>query len=175
MSLPISESENEIEFVISAKVCEEIDEWLKKFPPDRKRSAVVPALLKVQEQNGGWLSVPAMNAVANYLALAPIEVFEVASFYDMYELKPIGRHKISICTNIACLLKGSEELLISAKKQLGIGFGETTQDGLITLRESECLAACGGAPMCQVDDKIYYENLTPEKFSALLDQLQQEK
>lgn len=167
--------ENESEFIISGEILAEIEEWLKKYPPDRKRSAVVPALLKVQEQNGGWLSVPAMNAVARYLQLAPIEVFEVVSFYDMYELKPIGRHKINICTNIACMLRGSEELIACAKKRLGIGLGETTSDGMITLKESECLAACGGAPMCQINDKDYHENLTPEKFEIIIEQLLQNK
>lgn len=169
----VSESAEIAEFIINPEVCHEIDAWIKKFPPDRKRSAVVAALLKVQEQNGGWLSVAAMNAVANYLQLAPIEVFEVVSFYDMFELKPIGRHKINICTNIACMLRGADELIACAKKRLGIGLGETSADGMFTLRESECLAACGGAPMCQVNDRDYYENLNPARFEALINELEQ--
>lgn len=167
-------SDHSTDFILSPSVCQEIDEWLKKFPSDRKRSAVVPALLKAQEQNGGWLNVSVMNAVAHYLELAPIEVFEVASFYDMYELKPVGRHKISICTNIACMLRGAEELLTYAEKRLGISAGETTTDGSISLRAVECLAACAGAPMCQVNNKQYYENLTTDQLEKIIDDLQQE-
>lgn len=158
-------------FVISDAVCQQIDHWLTKYPPEQKRSAVVAALLLVQEQNGGWLSDAAMDAVADYLSLSPIEVYEVATFYDMYELKPVGKHKINICTNVSCMLRGSDDLVQRAKARLGIDFGETTEDGLFTLRESECLAACGGAPMCQIDDKTYHERLTPEKLETLINEL----
>lgn len=162
-------------FIISPEVRQKIEHWLTKYPAEQRRSAVVAALLYVQEQNDGWLSTDAMDAVAQYLNLAPIEVYEVASFYDMYELKPRGRHKIGICTNISCLLRGSEEIANAAKQHLGIDFGESTADGQFALRETECLAACGGAPMCQINDKHYHENLTSEKMIALLDQLAQEK
>jgi len=161
-------------FEIDASIKKEIDHWLTKYPPEQKRSAVVAALLYVQEQNKGWLSEPAMDAVAHYLSLPPIEVYEVASFYEMYELKPIGKHKISICTNLPCMLRGSDEIVACLKKRLNIGLGETSEDGLFTLREAECLAACGGAPMCQIDEKEYHENLTPEKMLALIDQLEKE-
>lgn len=161
-------------FEISTDIKKEIDQWLKKYPPEQKRSAVVTALLLVQEQNNGWLSESAMNAVADYLDLAKIEVYEVATFYDMYNLKPIGKHKINVCTNISCMLMGSDEILACIKEKLGISPGETTSDGLFTLKESECLAACGGAPMCQIDDKYYHENLTQEKMLALIDELKQE-
>lgn len=162
-------------FEIAPEVQKQIDHWLTKYPPEQRRSAVVTALLLVQEQNHGWLSEAAMAAVAQYLRITPIEVYEVATFYDMYDLKPRGKHKINICTNISCLLKSSEQIADCAKKRLGIEFGETTSDGLFTLRESECLAACCGAPMCQINDREYHENLTPEKMLALIDQLAQEK
>ncbi len=160
-----------INFEISSKNKEKIEYWLKKYPADKRRSAVVAALLMVQEQNGGWLSPSSMDAVADYLRLAKIEVYEVATFYDMFELKPIGKHKITICTNISCSLGGSLKIVECVQEKLGIKMGETTEDGKFTLRESECLAACGNAPMCQVDDKVYHENLTVEKMTALLDAL----
>lgn len=165
----------EAKFEISSKNKEAIEFWLKKYPSDRRRSAVVAALLMVQEQNHGWLSTAAMDAIADYLGLAKIEVYEVATFYDMFELKPIGRHKITICTNISCMLAGAEKIVDCVQEKLGVKMGETTEDGKFTLRESECLAACGNAPMCQVDDKIYHENLSVEKMTALLDSLAKEE
>src|ERR1700730_7367573 len=120
-------------FTIAPEVQKKIDHWLTKYPPEQRRSAVVAALLYVQEQNNGWLSPAAMDAVANYLLITTIEVFEVATFYDMYDLKPRGRHKIGICTNIACLLRGAEEIAECVKKRLGINFGECTKDGLFVL------------------------------------------
>jgi NADH-quinone oxidoreductase subunit E len=162
-------------FIIDPGIQKKIDYWLTKYPPEQRRSAVVPALLYVQEQNNGWLSQAAMEAVAAYLRITPVEVFEVATFYDMYELKPRGRHKIGICTNISCLLRGAEDIADCAKQRLGINFGESTPDGLFALRELECMAACGGAPMCQIDDREYHENLTPEKMLTLIDRLAQEK
>jgi NADH-quinone oxidoreductase subunit E len=161
-------------FVISEANQKEIDHWLTKYPKDQKRSAVIAALLLVQKQNNHWLSDAAMNAVAAYLDLPPIAVYEVATFYDMYHLQPIGKHKISICTSISCMLLGAEKIADCAKKRLGIGFNETTADGVFTLSEMECMAACGGAPMCQVDDEAYHENLTEEKILALIDTLKKE-
>lgn len=161
-------------FQLSTAVTQEIDHWLKKYPPEQKRSAVVAALLVAQEQNNGWLSEPVMEAVADYLGLARIEVFEVASFYDQYNLKPIGKHKISVCTNVSCMLRGADEILNCIHTRLGIKPGETSEDGKFTLREVECMAACADAPMCQIDDKVYHENLTPKKMAALIDQLAQE-
>lgn len=161
-------------FVISDDNKTKIDHWLTKYPPEQKRSAVVPALLYVQEQNEGWLSESAMDAVAEYLDLPPIMVYEVATFYDMFELKPIGKHKISVCTNLSCMLRGSDEIVSCLKRRLGIGLGETTKDRRFTLREVECMAACGGAPMCQIDDRDYHENLTPEKMLEIIDTLEKE-
>ena len=161
-------------FIINDENKKKIDHWLTKYPPEQKRSAVVPALLFVQEQNKGWLSEAAMDSVADYLDLPRIAVYEVATFYDMYELKSVGKNKISICTNLSCMLRGSDEIVACLKERLGVDLGETTSDRKFTLREVECLAACGGAPMCQVNDRQYYENLTPEKMLSIIDQLEKE-
>ena len=146
----------------------EIDLWLSKFPPERKRSAVIAALHAVQHEHG-YLTQPDMDAVAGYLGLEPIQVYEVATFYSMFETKPVGRHWISVCTNISCMLCGGEELQTHIEKRLGIKVGESTADGRFYLkREEECLAACNNAPMMMVDH-VYYENLTPEKVDEILD------
>jgi len=145
----------------------EIDNWIAKYPPEHKQSAVMAALQIAQEQNGGWLTTDLMDAVADYLEIPPIAVYEVATFYSMYELKPVGRHKICVCTNVSCMLLGSDTVVDYLKKKLGIGFGEITADGKFSLKEVECLAACGGAPMIQIG-RTYYENLTLEKIDQIL-------
>jgi NADH-quinone oxidoreductase subunit E len=149
----------------------EIDRWIAKYPPDRKQAAVMAALRIAQDQNGGWLSVELIEAVAEYLEMPPIAAHEVATFYTMYDLKPVGRHKVCICTNISCQLNGSARIMDHLQKKLGVKPGETTSGGTFTLKEVECLGACGGAPMMMVD-KTYYENLTPEKVDQILDQLE---
>ena len=149
----------------------EIDHWVAKFPPGRQRSACIAALRAAQEQNQGFLSAELMDAVAEYLKLPPIQVYEVASFYSMFETHPCGRHHVSICTNISCLLNGGEELVAHAERKLGIKLNQSTADGRIFLKqEEECLAACTGAPMMMVDH-VFHENLTPEKLDAILDAL----
>lgn len=148
----------------------DIDRWIAKYPPERKQAAVMAALRIVQDQNGGWLSVELIEAVAEYLQMPPIAVEEVATFYTMYDLKPVGRHKIYVCTNISCQLNGSARIMNHLQKRLGIKPGETTSGGKFTLKEAECLAACGGAPMMMIG-KTYYENLTPEKVDKILDTL----
>ena len=149
----------------------EIDHWIAKFPPGRQRSATIAALRAAQEQNHGYLTSELMNAVAEYLRLPPIQVYEVASFYSMFELAPCGRHHVSICTNISCMLRGAEALVAHAEVKLGIRLGESTPDGRILLkREEECLAACTGAPMMMVDH-VFHEHLTPEKVDRVLDEL----
>src|SRR3989338_10046787 len=151
---------------------EQIDHWLKKYPPTQKRSAILPALHIVQHQNNGYLTEALLNATAEYLGLPKIQVYEVASFYSMFKLKPMGKHTISVCSNISCMLRGAENILEHLEKRLSIKAGETTQDGNYTLiREGECLAACCGAPMLQLDHKRYYENLTIEKVNQLMDAL----
>ena len=156
---------------LSAHVREEIDRWVAKFPPDRKRSAVISALHAVQHENNGYLTADLMDAVAEYLGLPPIHVYEVATFYSMFETKPVGRHHVSVCTNISCMLRGSQEVVEHVEKKLGIKTGESTPDGRIYLkREEECLAACTGAPMMMVDH-VFHEYLTPEKVDKVLDEL----
>ncbi|MCG3143773.1 MAG: NADH-quinone oxidoreductase chain 2 [Gammaproteobacteria bacterium] len=148
-----------------------IDGWLAKYPADRKRSAVLAALREVQHENGGHLTVDLMDAVAAYLELPTIAVYEVASFYSMFELQPVGRNSVSVCTNVSCMLCGADDILTHIESKLGIKTGESTPDGRIYLkREEECLAACCGAPMMQVNHR-YYENLTTEKVDGILDAL----
>ena len=149
----------------------EIDRWIAKYPPEHKQAAVLAALRVAQEQNGGWLSVGMIEAVAEYLEMPPIAVEEVATFYTMFDLKPVGRHKICVCTNIACQLNGSRRIMSHLQTRLGVKPGETTVGGKFTLKEVECLGACGGAPMMMVD-KTYYENLTPEKVDEILNQME---
>jgi NADH-quinone oxidoreductase subunit E len=147
----------------------EIDEWVARFPEGRQRSAVLSALRFTQEQNNGYLTSDLMDAVAEYLDLPPIQVYEVASFYSMFETSPCGRHHVSVCTNISCMLNGGEDILAYCEKKLGIKTGESTADGRIFLKqEEECLAAC--APMMMVDH-IFHEYLTPAKVDDVLDKL----
>jgi NADH-quinone oxidoreductase subunit E len=158
---------------LSAHVREEIDHWVAKFPPDRQRSAVIAALHAVQHENKGYLTPELMTAVAEYLRLPPIQVFEVASFYSMFETKPVGRRSISVCTNISCMLRGGDDILAHVQKRLGIKAGESTPDGKFYLKvEEECLAACCGAPMMMVDH-VYHENLTPKMVDEILDAIKE--
>jgi NADH-quinone oxidoreductase subunit E len=149
----------------------EIDEWVKKFPPGRQRSATISALRAAQEQNHGYLTADLMDAVAEYLNLPPVQVYEIASFYSMFETHPCGRHHVSICTNVSCMLNGAEDLVAHVEKKLGIKLNESTPDKRIFLKnEEECLAACTGAPMAMVDH-VFHEYLTPEKLDKILDDL----
>jgi len=156
--------------LLSEQSRSEIDTWIAKYPPEQKQSAVMGALTIVQKANGGYLTTELMDAVAEYLEMAPIAVYEVATFYSMYELKPVGKHKICVCTNVSCMLCGSDDIVAHLKQKLNIGFGETTADKKFTLKEVECLGACGGAPMMQIG-KTYYENLTSEKIDDILAKL----
>lgn len=158
--------------LLSSHARAEIDHWVARYPIEQKQSAVLAALREVQHENGGYLTTELMDAVADYLDMPPIAVYEVASFYSMYELKPVGRHSVSVCTNISCMLRGGDAVLAHIEKKLGIKLGESTPDGKFYLkREEECLAACCGAPMMQVDH-VYYEHLTPEKVDQVLDSLE---
>jgi len=157
--------------LLSEHTRQEIDHWVGKFPPGRQRSACIAALRAAQEQNHGYLTAELMDAIAEYLQLPPIQVYEVASFYSMFETHPCGRHHVSICTNISCMLNGAEQLVAHAQKKLGIKLNESTADGRIFLkREEECLAACTGAPMMMVDH-VFHENLTTEALDKILDGL----
>jgi NADH-quinone oxidoreductase subunit E len=156
---------------LSENTRQQIDHWVARFPRGRQRSAVIAALRAAQEQNQGYLTPALMDAVAAYLQLPPIQVYEVASFYSMFETHPCGRHHVSICTNISCMLRGADALVAHVEQRLGIREGESTADGRIFLkREEECLAACTGAPMVMVDH-VYHEHLTPAKLDQILDEL----
>jgi len=157
--------------LLSEHTRQEIDHWVAKFPPGRQRSAVISALRAAQEQNQGYLTPEFMDAIAEYLQLPPIQVYEVASFYSMFETHPCGRHHVSVCTNISCMLRGGEDMVAYVEKKLGIRLGQSTADGRIFLkREEECLAACTGAPMMMVDH-VYHEYLTTEKVDRILAEL----
>lgn len=156
------------EQLFNAELRQQIDQWVAKYPSGQSQSAVIPALHILQDAHEGWLSDPLMDALAEYLAMPTISVYEVATFYTMFELKPVGRHKISICTNISCMLNGSEQVVDHITNCLGAGLGETTSDGKFTIKEVECLGACCGAPMMQID-RDYHEYLTTEKIDQILD------
>ena len=157
--------------VLSEHTRHEIDEWIGRFPTGKHRSAVLSALRFTQEQNNGYLTPELMDGVAEYLRLPAVQVYEVATFYSMFETHPCGRHHVSICTNISCMLNGAEDLVKHCEKKLGIKLGESTPDGRIFLKqEEECLAACTGAPMMMVDH-VFHEYLTPEKVDKVLDEL----
>jgi NADH-quinone oxidoreductase subunit E len=156
----------DLDELISKKALSEIDSWISKYPAEERQSAVMAALRIVQEEKG-YLTAEAMQAVAQYLKMPAIAVYEVASFYTMYERAPVGRHVISVCTNISCKLGKAEEIVKCLEDKLNIKLGETTADGRFTLREVECLAACIGAPMMQID-KNYHENLTKEALDEIL-------
>lgn len=155
---------------LSAEVRAEIDRWLAKYPPEQKQSAVLAALHAVQHE-AGWVNVESMDAVADYLGMPKISVYEVASFYSMIETQPVGRNTVSVCTNISCMLCGADSIVEHIENKLGTKLGQSTADGRIFLKqEEECLAACVGAPMMAVNGH-YYENLTPERVDQILDAL----
>ncbi|MCP0912831.1 MULTISPECIES: NADH-quinone oxidoreductase subunit NuoE [Legionella] len=160
-------SEKLLRRLLSSERMQEIDAWIAKYPADQKQSAVMSALRIVQEQYGS-LTQELMDAIADYLDMPPIAVYEVATFYTMYEHKPVGRHLLNVCTNISCQLCGSAKVVNYLEAKLGINLGETTADGRFTLRSVECLGACVNAPMMQVN-KEYHENLTPEKIDKVLE------
>lgn len=149
----------------------EIDRWVAKYPPEWKQSAVMAALRVAQDQNGGWLTNELIEAVASYLDMPSVAAYEVATFYAMYELEPVGRHKICVCNSISCLLNGSEAIIEHLKEKLGVGLNEVTPDGKFSIKEVECLGACVNAPMFMIG-KTYHEDLTPEKIDRILDELE---
>jgi NADH-quinone oxidoreductase subunit E len=150
---------------------EQIDAWVAKYPAGQAQSALIPSLHILQDAHGGWLSEDIMKALAAYLDIPEISVFEVATFYTMFDLAPVGEHKVNVCTNISCQLNGAESISDHIKKRLGVGFGETTTDGKFTLKEVECLGACCDAPMLQLD-KDYHIKLTTDKVDQLLDEVE---
>ncbi len=163
-------SESSAKAILSDHLIDEIDDWLTRYPADQKQSAILGALRALQHEDG-YLPVDKMDAIAEYLEMPAIAVYEVASFYSMFETKPVGKHTIAVCTNLSCMLRGSDEIVEHLKNKLDIEIGETTSDGKFYLKqEEECLAACCGAPMMQVNH-VYKENLTIEKVDKILDEL----
>lgn len=155
--------------LISASALAEIDHWIAKFPPQHKQSAVLQGLRIIQDEKS-WLAPELMDALAAYLNIPKIAVYEAASFYSMYNLEPVGRHKIEVCDNISCMLRDSQKIIQHLEQRLNIKVGDTTTDGKFTLKTAECLGACVHAPVCQVGRK-YYENLTPETVDKMLEEL----
>ncbi|GAB4391660.1 MAG: NADH-quinone oxidoreductase subunit NuoE [Gammaproteobacteria bacterium] len=159
--------------LLTEEVRTEIDKWVAKYPPEHKRSAALTALTLAQKQNNGWLPLELQNAVADYLDMPHIAVHELVTFYSLLETKPVGKHKILVCASISCMLRGASKVIEYLEQRLGIKSGETTSDGKFTLKHFECLAACTNAPMMQIGD-VFYEDLTPEKIDAILQQLESE-
>ena len=159
---------------LSAEARTQIDREISKYPPGKRASAVMSALRIVQKERGGWLNHEAIEAVADYLDIPAIRAYEVATFYNMYALKPVGRRKICLCTNLPCLLMGAGETGRALKDTLGIGYGETTADGAITLVEGECFGACGSAPVAIIDNEKMVEGLDGERVAALLAELRED-
>ena len=157
--------------LLSPDAYRKVDREAAKFPPEQRRSAVIAALAIAQDELG-WVSKEAIEDVADYLGMPPIAVYEVATFYSMFDLKPNGRHKIAICTNLPCALSGATRAAEHLKRRLGIGFGETTADGAFTLKEGECFGACGDAPVLLVNNKRMESFMSNEKLDALLSELE---
>ena len=153
--------------MLSQESLAKIDRELTKYPEDRRRSAVMSAL-RIAQDELGWLSKDAIAFVADYLRIPAIAALEVATFYNMYDLEPVGKHKITVCTNISCMLRGSDEIVEHLEHRLGVGVGETTPDGKFTIKEGECMGCCGGAPLFHINNKRMCENLTPEKVDEIL-------
>ena len=156
--------------LLSPDALARIDAAIAKYPADQKQSAVMAALTIAQDEKG-WLSTETMEFVARYLGMPPIAVYEVASFYGMYDLKPVGKCKLAICTNLPCALQGATAAAEHLKQKLGIGFGATTADGAFTLKEAECMGACGDAPVLLVNNKRMACAMTPDKLDRLLEEL----
>jgi len=153
--------------VLSEAALKAIDRAVAKYPADQKQSAVMAALTIAQDEKG-WLSPDVLDVVARYLGMPPVAVYEVASFYAMYNQQPTGKFKVTICTNLPCALQGATAAAEHLKSKLGIGFGDTTADGLVTLKEGECFGACGDAPVLLVNNKRMCSFMRPEKIDALL-------
>lgn len=157
--------------ILTEAQCKSIDNFLAKYPDNQRQSAVISALMLVQSNNGGWLTQELMDAVADYIEMPKIAVYEVASFYSLYDLRPVGKNKIYVCTNVSCMLRGSDKIVEHLKSKLEIDIGQTTVDKKFTLKSAECLGACGGAPMMQIGDN-YYENLSTESVDKILSEIQ---
>ncbi|SHM10403.1 NADH-quinone oxidoreductase subunit NuoE [Chitinophaga sp. CF418] len=155
--------------MFSEEKLNKVKEIIARYPAGKQKSALIPVLHLAQEEFGGWLSAETMDYVASLLQIKPIEVYEVATFYSMFNLKPVGKYVFEVCQTGPCMLLGSDNIIDYIKKKLDIGVGETTKDGLFTLKTVECLGACGYAPMMQLG-KHYREHLTPEKVDAIIEE-----
>lgn len=159
-----------MKFEFNPENLKKIQETVAKYPEARKKSAVMPLLDLAQRQNNNYISQGVIESVAQILDMSPIKVYEVASFYSMYNLKPVGKNLLQVCSTTPCMLCGSGEIIKVCKEELGIGMNQTSEDGLFTLKEVECLGACVNAPVVQINDD-YFENLTPESMKKILDDL----
>jgi NADH dehydrogenase (ubiquinone) flavoprotein 2 len=168
---PADYNRPDMPFEFTAENKQRIEQILKRYPPNYRRSAVIPFLYLVQEQNNNWVPLAAMNKIASLLDMAPIRVYEVASFYTMFNREPVGKYHLQVCGTTPCQLCGAERIIETIEKHLKIKSGETTPDGMFTLSEVECLGACVNAPMLQIGNKEFYENLTPETTVKLLEDL----
>jgi len=166
-----TQTQNEVQFSEAAMA--EIRRYISHYPADRKKSAILPILHIAQAEFGGWVSPQVQDKVAEILDIQPIEVYEVSSFYTMFNLKPVGKHVLEVCRTGPCMLRGADHLIEHLETRLGCHVGENSADGMFTLKTVECLAACGMGPMLQIREK-YYENLNPEKVDTLLDELSKE-
>jgi NADH-quinone oxidoreductase subunit E len=158
------------ETLFTPEIRAEIDRHVAKYPEDWKQSAVMPALTLLQDHNGGWLTRELMDDLAAYLDMSEVAVYEVATFYGMYDLEPVGRHKVCVCNSVSCMLNGAEDLMHHIEHKYGVSEGGTTADGKFTFKEFECLGACKDAPVVMVD-KAYHERLSPEDFDRLVESL----
>ena len=154
--------------VFSSEKLQKVQEIIARYPEGKQKSALLPVLHLAQEEFGGWLDVPVLDYVASLLQITPIEVYEVATFYTMFNVKPVGKYVLEVCRTGPCMLRGSDEILDYIKEKLQIKEGETTADGLFTLKPAECLGACGYAPMMQLG-KFYHENLTKQKVDEIIE------
>jgi NADH-quinone oxidoreductase subunit E len=161
-----------METLLPKNITNIIDHWIQKFPQGKQRSAIIASLHAVQHHNNGFLTNDLLNQVADYIDVPKMNVYEVATFYSMFQTKPVGKHEIAVCNNISCMLRGSNEIIDHLENKLSICLGESTPDGNIFLKEEEeCLAACTGAPMMMVNH-VYIENLTINKVDEILERLQ---
>jgi NADH-quinone oxidoreductase subunit E len=156
-------------FQFSDKKLQEVQKIIARYPEGKQKSALIPVLHLAQEESGGWLDAPVMDYVASLLNLTSIEVYEVATFYSMFNLRPVGKYVFEVCQTGPCMLRGSDDIIAYIKQKLNIGVGETTPDGLFTLKTVECLGACGYAPMMQLG-KHFKEHLTPERIDQIIEE-----
>ena len=164
----VTSPQSDLKRLLPAEAIEQLEYELTKYPENKRRSAVMAGLMLAQKSNKGYLTEELMNAVADYLGIPHVAAYEVATFYTMYNLEPVGDHVINVCTNISCMLRGSAEIMSHLEKRLDVKVGDTTADKKFTLIEVECQGACAHAPMCEIDE-VFHENLTTDKMDQIID------